>query len=654
MKKRKDCFFGLHFDLHASPNTDVFGAEFDENALEHMLKEVKPDYVQCDTKGHAGYATYLTNVGTRTQIHSDILKKWREITAKHGVLLYAHYSGVFDSAASKAHPEWAAVNENGEVTEMMSLFGDYADKLLIPQLKELALCYGLNGAWIDGDCWCAIADYSKAAAAAYKAATGRDLPKSEDKEAFRKYQDFCRLAFFAYADRYVREVKCAAPDFEITSNWLNSAHTPDDINITDFISGDLTPTSCIDSARFDGRVIADYSRPWDIMSWGFSFYDHTKTITQLSQEAACIISLGGAFQLYHMQGDRKTFRRSWLTPILKGIAEFCRERQAVCHGAKPVPEAAVIFSREAHYTAFLDKEKIFLPTGPYIEGLKGVVGALLDNQISTETVLTHNALVRDLSVYALIAVSDTETIEPELYKKLVDYAKGGGALVICGADTAKIFADELGIKINKKITENPVLQIREGVLQCNVVGSAYAEVDICGDAEVLETMEKYEVIPTPYTEYSPKTPYVGLLPSVLRKKIGEGTITALLFDFGQAYHKERSVQMRELFASVSVRAKLKLKVKGSCYVDVALMTKNGREYIHLTNTAGEHRAAKVKTFSEIPPLYDICVSYCCPHPKKVTLLPENKEVDFKYSDGILSFLVNKLEIHTAAEIIYGK
>ena len=73
--KRKDSYFGLHFDFHANEETRDIGAEFDGAVLERILREVKPDFIQCDTKGHPGYSSYPTKVGTPAPgLRRDILR----------------------------------------------------------------------------------------------------------------------------------------------------------------------------------------------------------------------------------------------------------------------------------------------------------------------------------------------------------------------------------------------------------------------------------------------------------------------------------------------------------------------------------------------------------------------------------------------------
>ncbi len=54
--KRKDSFFGLHFDFHAGPDSKV-GEEITPKIFERYITEVKPDYIQVVSKGHGGTAS---------------------------------------------------------------------------------------------------------------------------------------------------------------------------------------------------------------------------------------------------------------------------------------------------------------------------------------------------------------------------------------------------------------------------------------------------------------------------------------------------------------------------------------------------------------------------------------------------------------------
>ena len=250
---------------------------------------------------------------------------------------------------------------------------------------------------------------------------------------------------------------------------------------------------------------------------------------------------------------------------------------------------------------------------------------------------------RDLSEYPLILVSDMPAIERNVKEMLLDYAKKGGALVVCGAATAGLFTEALGIEVLKTVTDEPILYLSKGADWIEV-RQAYSVLRPLKGTVVTDTMEKRE-----------KGQVGGnvRIPAVVRRRIGRGTITGIALDLGFAYQDERKEQLRGFFSRACQAAKMRLKVSGSRYVDVALMQKDGKEYIHLVNTAGEHRADRVKTFGEIPPLCNIKIEYECGYlPSSVILLPENKPVRFSYNPKThkLKLTVKKLEIHSAIEV----
>ena len=160
MKKRKDCFFGVHFDFHSNQTALGIGERLDGSEIQAFLRAVKPDFVQCDVKGHGGYSSYPTKYGFVTPaIEKDILQIWRDVTRKENVSLYAHYSGILDAIQAINKPEWCVTHQNGDKDlYAMSLFSEYDESILIPQLIELAVDYKLDGAWVDGECWAATED----------------------------------------------------------------------------------------------------------------------------------------------------------------------------------------------------------------------------------------------------------------------------------------------------------------------------------------------------------------------------------------------------------------------------------------------------------------------------------------------------------------
>src|SRR5690349_5282917 len=102
--------FGLHYDLHATAADTELGAAVTSELLRDAWRRIGPDWVQCDAKGHPGYASWPTTIGIPSPgIVRDALRVHRDVTRELGLPLVVHYSGVWDTAAVQAHPDWGRV-----------------------------------------------------------------------------------------------------------------------------------------------------------------------------------------------------------------------------------------------------------------------------------------------------------------------------------------------------------------------------------------------------------------------------------------------------------------------------------------------------------------------------------------------------------------
>ena len=61
--RRSESFFGLHFDFHAGEDCKEVGKNVTPEMVKAILDAAKPDYVQCDCKGHRGFTSYPTILG---------------------------------------------------------------------------------------------------------------------------------------------------------------------------------------------------------------------------------------------------------------------------------------------------------------------------------------------------------------------------------------------------------------------------------------------------------------------------------------------------------------------------------------------------------------------------------------------------------------
>ncbi len=641
---KKERFFGLHFDYHANKFTKGIGRDFDPAILRKIIEEVKPDFIQCDTKGHPGYTSYKTKIGYPAPgLEKDLLKMWREVTSEYGVPLYSHYSGIWDMKATSAHPEWASVNAKGERWDRISIFGEYPDKILIPELKELIGDYAIDGAWVDGECWALTVDYSPMAKEAYRKETGKEVPLPEE-EGFADYLKFTRKSFFDYVRHYVDEVHKAKPDFMITSNWMNTAWVPDNVAFTDYISGDLSPTNSVDSARFDGRLMAMSGRNWDIMSWGINFpVHHTKGVVQLEQEAACVLALGGGFQIYNMQDPTNVCMNPAAIPNWAEVSKFCHDRKEYCFGGEFVPDMGILYSVDSYYDCI---SAPFWRDCAYHNELYGTMLGILDQGTSLNVVSEQGLTLEKLKDYPRFAVSDATALSKEVVKMLLEYASIGGELILIGAHTAKTFADALGLESEVKEGKHPICFYASGKGDLEV-RDAYALLKGKG----LETkLSMYPAIIEGDVDCTnpPPTVLKGMdaYPGLAFYAYQKGKILFVPINLGLAYLKERTIEAENVFSFLCASSRRLISHNQAGDMEVVLRKKDGHTYLHLINLLGNHRVPRFSSFDKIPSLREVEVSVKFDkEPAHAYLEPNHQEIPFSYKNGEVVLNFEKLPVY---------
>lgn len=636
--RRSESFLGIHFDKHMNADCKRVGENVTRRMVEQIIDRVGPDYIQVDCKGHPGFTSYPTKVGTPAPgFVRDQMKIWREVTKRRGVGLFMHYSGVFDREAVRRHPSWARIDEKGNRDKQnTSVFGPYVDKLLIPQLKELCDDYGVDGVWIDGDCWACGLDYSKWALAAWRQETGiRSVPRKESDPHFARFMEFCREGFRRYLGHYVDELHRHDPDFQIASNWAYSSFMPEPVGTNvDFISGDYPLIDSVNAARFEARAMARQGKPWDLMAWSFAGrfgkrpYS-TKSVVQLQQEAAQVVAVGGGFQAYFKQKPDGSIN-DWTMKLMGEVARFCRARQATCHGAEAVPQIALLYSG-----ANMRKKSrnLFRLSGPQRSAIRGALQCLLDGQHAVEVLVEHQLSGR-MKEYPLIVIPECDYLEPRFRKELTAYVREGGNLLLIGPEAAKMFRKELGVRFVGRAEERTLFFEHNGWMsgikglnrrikverKARPFGKLYAQNDVKGPSETAASVAR----------------------------LGKGRIAACYTNIGTAYLTCRTALQRDFLSELvgQIFPNPIVTVTGSSSIDVVLTRKDGKLLVNLLNTAGPHGDENVYVFDEVPPAGPLDVKIRRRgKPKKVSVMPSGRRIRLSYSRGVVRLTLPKLELH---------
>lgn len=638
--KRADCFFGVHFDLHASEDITDAGKTLTPEMVDTFLTKVHPDFIQIDCKGHPGISSYPTKVGFHVKgFEKDPLKLFREVTEKNKVALFMHFSGVWDGKVVKEHPDWAIVKANGErSTEKTSFFSPYLDTYMIPQLKELS-DYKVDGAWIDGECWAVESDYGEASLKRFTKETGiTEIPRKPSDKYYPEFMEYTRGLFREHLYKYISAIHQYNPKFQITSNWAYSSLMPEKVMAdVDYLSGDVTPQNGVYRSAFEARCLAPQGKPWDLMAWGFSWNGgkmpmNVKSSVQLEQEAAEIMAMGGGVQFYFQQ-NRDLSLKPWLATTLSEIASFCRSRQQFVHKAMAIPQIALLYP-----TASYQKNG----SRPYSNGtekLQGALNLVLDGQRSVEILMEHH-LQGKMNQYPLIIIPECDYLEASFLEELKKYAEDGGNLLIIGVETAKLFEKEFGIKSLVNGDEEQAF-----IATSDKIGA------------IRSSIAKVELVPgvTSVSNFYNGSDFrdKGKNISSSVNKFGKGKVAGVYFNAGSAYLEYKSPVLRDFIGNQIAElfpAPL-VKISGSHLIHVTTNQLNGRIFVNLINIAGEHTNQMAIGYDEIPSLKDLNVSIrTAKKPAKIVLQPEGKELEFDFQNGVSNVVVHELSIHSILEI----
>ena len=639
MKRRSESFFGLHFDFHANPKgcTSPIGGTLKEEDIRKICREIRPDFLQIDCKGHPGWASYPTECGNAMpNIQGDPLALWRRVTREEGVALYLHYSGVIDNRYTTLHPEENVLNADmvrrpGPVRPT----GRYADDLLIPQLCELAGKYGADGVWVDGECWGTNADFDPRTVAQFEQETRIDLkqslPVKPSDPYYEEYRNFCRELFRRYLRHYTQAVHAKYPSFQIASNWAFTDHMPEPVCAdVDYISGDMNPQMSFETARYAGRAIARQGKCWDLMSWNFRAMDSrlpghiVKHPVQILQEAAAVISLGGGFQNYITQKPDGSPRMEQVLSM-KALGEFMRARRDYCFRGTFLHQAALFMSV---HDRMLESEGLFARTG--MNKLMGLTSLICDAGCSLEH-LSENGL-ENADEYALIVI-------PELYKEpenatvkaLLDYADRGGSLLVTGENACRCFAAQgAPVEIGIALTAPQFSMDGDHLGRLRTAVSVYAE-----NAVTFARMG---------SEYGKLNDSLAIV-----MPYGKGKLAFVGTDLGTAYTELAQylhVDLIKALADALYDPAVRIEACDGRLEQVDLI-KDGHPCIQLVNANGQHRNPDSMTESHIPSCRDIVLSV-----KKelfrgsAVQQPEGIELKCEEQSGRVLIRLDKIEIQS--------
>ncbi len=647
-------YFGLHYDLHANATDTELGVRATPKDLVPMLKLLNPDFVQTDCKGHPGHTSWYSRVPNATVspgVKRDALKGWRRATAQLGLPLHCHYSGIWDDAAGEQHPEWCRVDAEGvPVAGRMCPRGPYLEELMLPQLIELVDRYQIDGFWVDGEIWAMEPCYCARCRAAFTQATGIAQPPVEPGEAdWPAWFQFSMHSFEAHVTRYAEVLHTQRPSALVCSNWLQTFRHPGEPKVpTDWISGDNTWVFGLDGCRCESRFISTRGKPWDIMIWSFYAAQGMgnpespwtfKPVEMVQQEAAVVVALGGAVQVYeHPAGLRNGQLAPWRCRRLREVGQFVRQRRTLCQGTETVPQVAVLHS-EHHARSRPGRNLMW---GIDHAPVQGAVYSLLEAHYNVD-ILDEWALMQRLEEFPVVVAPEQDGMSGAMVDKLKEYVQGGGKLLLSGAaGLGRFGAAFLGVKAGVRQEKQTYhVPAADGSLP---VYSEEWQLLKPGRAKGLGRLGQSCLLDERLLPHPAAT--------VLR--VGRGAVAYSPFGLFRFFDKNRYPLARAFAAEVmaELAGKLPIRVEAPLCVDAVLRRKGKRLLVHLINRAsGIPNRPNDGSVDQIPLVGSVRVEVeMDKRPKKVQLVFEKAEMKWAWKAGLLVVEVDQVHIHAAITV----
>lgn len=651
----KQRYFGLHYDLHATVEDTELGRRALPDELSAALSLAAPDFVQTDCKGHPGVTSWFSRLEEATtppNLQADALTGWREATRRMDLPLHCHYSGIWDEAAGKKHPEWVRIDKDGQPCRKPGMISmcprsDYQAALMIPQLIELIDRYNVDGFWIDGDIWASEPCYCARCRAEFTRRTGIAEPPGEPGEAhWDAWVGFALDSFYEYVQRYCDAVHNHRPGVLVCSNWLQTFRNPGAPRVTtDWVSGDNSPIWGLDDSRCEARFISTRGKPWDIMLW--SFYRTSqpidpmpmysfKPLQMLQQEAAVTLALGGSLQVYENPSPVRSGQLvPWRMKVIGAVGEFARQRRAVCQDTETIPQVAVLHS-EAHVNRRRGCNLMWtVDTRP----VQGAVFALLENHYGVD-ILDEWALLPRLAEFTVVVAPEQEDMSDEMVAALKAYVAGGGKLLLTGAGIGARFGAEFMGGRAGEIYNDAQFYLPAAGGSVPVRSACWAALELSGAEGMGRVGQSHltgeRLLDAPAWSCNP---------------VGKGAVAWIPLDAFRAFEQTRYPLLRSFIGEVMARfaGPVSPRVSGPTGVDAIFRRKPRQVQVHLINRlSGLPNTPANGAVDEIPPAGPLQVEVDLPEPPAgVRLAFEDAQLTWDYSGGVLRARLSQVGIHCA-------
>ena len=423
----------IHFDMHTPGQVENVGRDFDPQAFARAVKEAGAEAVSYFSRCAYGWSYYPTRIGLpHPHLARDVFGDGVKALKGEGLRVIAYYAidGI-PVPQGERHPEWCRYNADGlPRVDNQSVYpacaiGAFPEEILIPQFREIASRYPIDGLFLDGvyeyfahPCYCERC----------RRAFGRPIPREPGDPTWRAFRHFQVRCLWDLFGRAATEVAHLRPGCLLGVNWMASTwySVPPPASIG-YLTGDPPVENLAFETAYQLAAWSWRDKPADLMNQRMlgSWSDFTcRTPENIETEFATSLAAGGKLfigdllQPVNVRPDPEVMR------LFRTCFNFSARRETLAGGEQSGADIAILSSPE---TLRRRGSEWTVDENP----LKGAYLALVEDGL-TAHVLYDADLEDHLGRYRALVIPEQAFVSRTAGGAIQKYVNAGGGLIVTG------------------------------------------------------------------------------------------------------------------------------------------------------------------------------------------------------------------------------
>ena len=658
-------FRQVHLDFHTSEAIENIGADFSAEQFQEQLRRGHVDSITVFSKCHHGWA-YHPSEANEIHPHLSFDLLGAQIDAAHaiGVNTPVYLSAGLDEKLAKRRPEWLLRSADDRMNwvdtflkpgyHQFCMNTPYLD-ILTAQIEEVVQHYDADGIFLDivgvRDCLCHTC-------LATLVLEGKDPENPADVRALGEwvYAEYGRRTNDA-----VHTHKPGLPVFHngghLTRGRRDLAHFNTHLELESLPTGGWGYDHFPLSARYAATLGMEYLGMTGKFhtSWGeFGGFKHPNA---LRYEAALSLAMGAKCSVGDQLHPLGVMSPATYTLIGAAYAEV-EQKEAWCEGAVNIADVALLSLESAGLTKVSQAQNAYSGHSDV-----GAVRMLLEGHFLFDVVDAE----ADFSAYKVLVLPDYLRLTPALQAKVKAFTAGGGQVLATGesgltAEDGDDFALDFGVRWTGVSEFQPNYFVPHWTPAplgdaAFIMYAPSQTVALTGTGTVLGHQEESYFNRT-WAHFSSHqhTPNTGMDagPGMTQGPDGIYVAWAVFED----YATKGSLICRKIVEhALNLLLPEKTLVTNLPVQGVTTLTEQAQErrfVHHLLYASPVRRGESIEVIEDLVPLADVHVSLRLKRQiSRISLAPSGAEVPFTYTDGIISYILPRLECHQMVVLDYS-